>query len=168
MTGNQQVVDSIVVRSTEELFAAYEVKVARQPEASLLAADEILYAGVVGFTGASMRGTLVLAPTRKLLERSYLGMSCEFRDWAGELANQLVGRIKNQLRRYGVEVHATTPVILQGQVLASAPRGALSLHCFAASPGNVSVWFDAEVADGVVLHASAAAEGPGEGETILF
>jgi hypothetical protein len=165
---NQAIVDSIVVRVTEELFAAYEVKVLEQPEPSSDPGDEVPYAGVIGFTGDAMRGTLVLAPTRKLLERSYSALPCEFRDWAGELANQLLGRIKNSLRAYGIEIHASTPVILKGTYLASVPRGELSLRCFAASPGNVSVWFDAEVEDGTALAEHESPEGPREGDTILF
>ena len=166
---NQQIVDAIVVRSTEELFAAYEVKVAEQVEPALDPGDDILFAGIIGFTGKSMRGTLVLAPTRTLLERSHHGSPCEFRDWAGELANQLLGRIKNQLRRYGVEVEVTTPVIVKGQYLASVPRiDRKALHCFAASPGNVSLWFDAELAPGLGLELREVQSGIREGEAILF
>src|SRR5207237_7934785 len=125
--------------------------VSTQDEPGILPTHDIAYAGVIGFTGTVLRGTLVLAPTRTLLERSHMGMPCEFRDWAGELANQLMGRIKNQLRTYDVEVHVTTPVIIKGQYLASVPRGEQSLHTFAASPGNVSVWLAADVTEGVTL-----------------
>jgi hypothetical protein len=163
---NQDVLDSIVVRSTEDLFAAYDVKVSRQDDISV-PAQEVAYAGVIGFTGG-MRGTLVLAPTRALLERSHHGAPCEFRDWAGELANQLLGRINNQLRAYGLELHVTTPVIIKGQYLASVSQGELPIHCFAASPGNVSVWLDAELAANADLTTRSAAPGPVEGEAIIF
>lgn len=166
---NQQIVDALVVRSTEELFAAYQVKVAEQVEPAEVPGDDILFAGVIGFTGKNMRGTLVLAPTRTMLERSHQGENCEFRDWAGELANQLLGRIKNQLRRYGIDIEVTTPVIVKGQYLASVPRiDRKALHSFAASPGNVSVWFDAELAPGVVLVLREVPSGPREGEAVLF
>jgi chemotaxis protein CheX len=165
---NQEIVNSIVVQVTEELFAAYEVKVQEQAEPAGDPGDEVLFAGVIGFTGSAMRGTLVLAPTRKLLERSHATTRCEFRDWAGELANQLLGRIKNRLRAYGVEIHVSTPVLLKGTYLASIPRGELSLRCFAASPGNVSVWFDAEVSDGICFAEPEPQNGPSEGDTIIF
>ena len=164
---NQGVVDRIVVRSTEELFAAYEVEVTKMPDPDQGRVDDVGYVGVIGFTGKAMRGTLVLAPTRTLLLRAYPGAS-ELRDWAGELANQLIGRIKTQLRRYGVEVHVTTPVIMRGQCLAFVPRSGPSLHCFAASPGNVSVWFDAELSDGVDLVLEDTPMGASEGEALLF
>ena len=167
-TNTQQIVDSVVVKSTQELFEAYEVTVSKQPVGTPLPVEDIAYAGVIGFTGNSMRGTLVLAPTRKLLERSHQGSPCEFRDWAGELANQLLGRIKNQLRAYGADIHVTTPVVIKGSYLASVPRGELTLHCFAASPGNVSVWFDAEVGEGADLQVCVAEPGPTEGDSIIF
>jgi hypothetical protein len=50
----------------------------------------------------------------------------------------------------------------------AVPRGELPLHCFAASPGNVSVWLDAELGAGVMLIACDAQTGPTEGEAIIF
>lgn len=164
---NQEIVDSVVVDATQDLFAAYDVKVAKQAHRGAHMADDVLYAGVIGFTGP-LRGTLVLAPTRTLLERSRQGSPFEYRDWAGELANQLLGRIKNRLRGHGAEIHATTPVVLKGHYFASFPKVDLSLHCFAAAPGNVSVWFDAELADGLTLLARDVQTGLREGEAILF
>ena len=166
---HQEIVSTIVVQVTQELFNAYDVHVQQRGEPCQDDADEILFAGVVGFTGRSMRGTLVFAPTRTLLERSHPTLPCEFRDWAGELANQLLGRIKNRLRAHGVDIYASTPVVLRGHYLASVPRGEMSLRCFAASPGHLQVWFDAELEEGVSLTRPAPAEdGPREGDTILF
>jgi chemotaxis protein CheX len=166
---NQELIAELVVRSTEELFAAYEVEVevSRRPGTNSESADEV-FAGVIGFTGDSMRGTLVLAPTRALLERSHRGLSCELRDWAGELANQLLGRIKNRLRGVGIEIHVTTPVVLRGHYIVPTPRGDGSLQCVATSPGKVMVWFDGEVEPGTVLALRVVESGPIEGESVIF
>lgn len=165
---NQDVVDSLAVRGTEELFAAYGVDLARQDRPVVDANDEVAFAGVIGFTGPSMRGTLVLAPTRSLLARSHLGSPCALRDWVGELANQLIGRVKNQLRLYAVEIYVTTPAVVKGQCLAPVPRGDATGYCFHGSPGAVSVWLDVEIADGIALVKKDIQTGPTEGDTIIF
>ena len=164
----EAIVHSVVVRVTQALFSAYEVRVEEQAAPTIDPSDDVPYAAVLGFTGKDMKGTLVLAPTRVLLARSHLGLPCEFRDWSGELANQLLGRIKNELLPYGIEIFASTPVTMRGHYLASIPRCEQSLRCFAASPGNVSVWFDAELSAGVSFGEPRGESVPREGDTILF
>ena len=162
---NQRVVDSIVVGCTEELFAAYGVRLARRQAPS--PGEEVIFVGVVGFTSEVMRGALLLAPTRTPLARSYKGGPCELRDWAGELANQLLGRIKNRLFTYGVEISVSTPVVIKGNCLAPVPRGELVPYMFDGRPGEVAVLFDAELRDGLQL-APRNLVVPNEGDTILF
>lgn len=165
---NRAVLDDIVTRSSLELFAAYGlelIRCAEPPPARV--AEELVYAGIIGYTGESMRGSLVLAPTAELLERSYQGTSSA-RDWTAELANQLLGRIKNQLLGCGVEIYVTTPVLIRGAHLAPVPRvEELQPHRFVAGTSELMVWFDAEITDGVVLQPGQSSI-PAEGETFLF
>lgn len=158
--------DSIVARSVEELFAAYRVQLV--PVTGVTSAEEVAFAGVIGFTGHNIRGTLVLAPTRSLLESSHQASPAALGDWAGELANQLLGRIKNRLRGYGVEIHVTTPVILRGISLAPLPRGDLGPYCFTGPAGSLSVWFDVEVGEELRLVPCDVPTGPREGDAVIF
>ena len=166
MQQTRETFDSIVVRSIEELFAAYQVQLV--PATDVTGTEEVAFAGIIGFTGRSIRGTLVLAPTRSLLESSHHASPGALRDWAGELANQLIGRIKNRLRGYGLEIHVTTPVILKGMSLAPLPRGDLGPYRFASATGSLSVWFDVEVGEEVRLVACDVPAGLVEGDAVIF
>ena len=75
------------------------------------------FGAAIGFTGDRLKGALVLSLGRRSLVAS---MPENLRgrhetdemlaDWAGELANQLLGRVKNGLWSSGVEIAVGTPV----------------------------------------------------------
>ena len=161
--GNQEIIDSCVDQCTTELFAAYGVELGASGRDHTA---DIGYAAVIGFTGESLRGTLLLAPARSIVERSQASAGISDRDWVGELANQLLGRIKNALLRYGAEIFVTTPLVLRGEHIAPSPRGGLKPHVF----DGVSVWFDADIINGVELVEGAGGDdvAAAEGEAFLF
>lgn len=129
---------SIVDQCCVELFAAYDLAIerAREPDG---ASPEIC--AVLGFTG-DLRGAAILAtPTRCLETTSQGGDS---RAWIGELANQLVGRVKNALLRHGVEIVLSTPVILRGERLAPINTMSELPSMFDSTAGQICLWFDFE------------------------
>merc|ERR1712146_853533 len=67
-------------------------------------------------------------------------------DWIGELANQLLGRLKNKLLSWNVEVALSTPVLVHGAQLsiASLQRKAEQIDFNANESSTISVWWDAE------------------------
>ena len=163
---NQEIIDSIVVGSTEQLFGAYGLGLTRADRVPPGNEQAVAFAGIVGFTGANLRGTLVLAATSELLTQFHKAASTD-RDWTGELANQLLGRIKNQLLGCGIEIYVTTPVVIRGQHLAPVPRGELQPYRFGSGGHTLVVWFEAEIGEGVTLRPGEAAV-PTEGDTFLF
>lgn len=166
--GNSQV-DSLVTALAEDacksLFEAYGVSLrAIDPHTAI--DQNALLSGVIGFSGPSIRGTCILAATSKpIMESNPVGSSP--RDWIAELANQLIGRIKNRLLEEGVEVYVTTPVVLRGEHLAPMPRLALLPQLFTTEGGNVFVWIEVETDPDFEL-APRCAPAAREGEALLF
>lgn len=83
-------------------------------------------AAIVGFTEADIRGALTVTCTDSLLYKSYPASApqwtnVDLRDWAGELGNQLLGRLKNQLSRRQLSLQVSTPVAMHAQVLGAPP-----------------------------------------------
>ena len=93
---------------------------------------------LVNCTGAACRtrpelsGTLVVTTTEEVVLRT-LPKDVEQpkpSDWLGELSNQLLGRLKNQLSQFGLKIQVSTPVVLMG------PR----LSVFGSSMAGVRVY----------------------------
>jgi CheY-specific phosphatase CheX len=114
--GEPTTLDEIARACTKELLEAYGVAARPAEDAGNLGAS-LGFAGIIGFTGPVLRGTLLIATTNTALERSNPAPTSPTREWMAELANQLLGRIKNQLLACEVEIHLTTPLVLRGQHL---------------------------------------------------
>ena len=120
---NDKVLQHLLIQCAGALFADYNRPLTYTGTRSSESQSFVL-SGVIGFAGRDMRGMLLLAMTSELLEE--LSPSTAFmRDWIAELSNQLLGRFKNQLLRYGTEIYGTTPSVLRGELLTPLqPRGA--------------------------------------------
>jgi hypothetical protein len=168
LNSNDEVIERCVSESCLELFHDYALPLARVIEGQLKDA-ELLFCGVVGFTGEQLRGTLLLATSSEPLGRTSPLRDSSLREWIAELSNQLLGRIKNKLLAHGVTLHLSTPVVLRGQQIAPLSRAELVPFVFACDGGYVCVWFDAEVTQGVDLTQLVATEGlVSEGSTTFF
>jgi hypothetical protein len=165
--------DDLVFDCCQELFAAYELAAEARPRESFPATERLAFCGVMGFGGKLMRGALVLATTKEPLEQTNpSGMESQ-RDWVCELANQLMGRIKNRLLSLGVEIHLATPAGLSGDNLSAAPGKLRAPQVFEAANGFICVWIDCEYVEGFALPTTAASttsDDPAlsEGEAVLF
>lgn len=168
--GNLEIIDSVVSESCISLFQDYSLLLQQTPELPHDDSAKLLYCGVLGFSGDQMRGTLLLATSREPLGRTSPTSDSSFREWIAELANQLLGRIKNKLIPRGVTLHMSTPIVLRGEHLAPIPRDAsIRPYTFSCDGGYVCVWFDAELTSGLDLSAvDANAEFISEGESMLF
>src|SRR6476661_1047717 len=102
-TENQELaarVGELAAQSCEDLLRAYGVEISRSASDSH-DSDERLYCGVVGFVGRELRGTCLLLTDEAPLTASRPA-SGSLRDWVGELANQLVGRLKSKCLSRGL------------------------------------------------------------------
>jgi CheY-specific phosphatase CheX len=117
-------IGSIVADCSTRLFRALGVELdyvgCQEP---IPCADELTVA-VIGLAGMEMRGSLVVGTTPNLLvlthpltkDRSKLDED-QLRDWSGELANQLIGRIKIRLLAHGITISLGTPTTMSGREL---------------------------------------------------
>jgi len=164
-------IDDLVFDCCRELFSSYRLEVRPLSRADFPAAEELTLCGVMGFGGQQLRGALVLATGRGPLALTNPGNLGSPRDWVCELANQLMGRVKNRLLGRGVQIHLATPAGLSGENLNPTPGKLRAPQVFGTENGYVCVWIDCELADGFQLPeapASSAEAAIPEGETLLF
>ncbi len=167
---NKSNLDRLVADNCLKLFADYRLDMCAGATSELMVDRPFLLCGVIGFTSKHMRGALVLASTNEPLEQTSPDESTSHRDWICELANQLLGRVKNQLLSRKVEVYASTPIALRGEHLSPVLQQRLVAELFTANGGVVCVWMDCEFDADFVLPDSAvedAAPVP-EGDMLLF
>jgi CheY-specific phosphatase CheX len=168
--------DKVICESLVGLFAVNGVNL--DAKASDAEGPEHTLAASIGFAGERLRGVLVLTAGRDLVAASrptqfqhLLSVDAELCDWMGELANQLLGRIKNRLLRYGIDFEMSIPAVVQGRHLKRAlPDASLSRQmCFSHAMGSVCLCFDARADNlAALMAAPPAVESMAEGEVMLF
>lgn len=168
MSEPKNIFDELLVTSCQGLFEVYGVELQEMSAANVETPHSIELAGIIGLTAESLRGTLVLGTTESILKET--DDRADGRDWIGELANQLLGRLKNRLFAYGVEIAMSTPVSLRGHNLALTSSSEDTwFYAFQSSAGLVCVWFDLELEPGYTMFkAEEAEESAVEGELMFF
>jgi CheY-specific phosphatase CheX len=175
----QQALEQFTAAACQDLFARYGVAVKQVAEGDEPLSPDFLLCSVIGFSGRDIRGTLVLALTETLPEISNPVAGAARvagtqdptqRDWVGELSNQLLGRVKIELLRCGVEIYLNLPAVLRGKHLAPLPRTELKPLKFTLQGGAVAVWLEVETRPGFRIAVDGAADhsGPGAGDTLMF
>jgi CheY-specific phosphatase CheX len=120
-------VSVMLVDGATALMRAFGTQVRYDPagEAAHPPANGML--AVIGFGGRSFRGSLIVSANPGLLERSCpvacAGNEPQLEDWLGEIANQLLGRLKAQLLAHGIVIELCTPTTVAGLELRVRPRG---------------------------------------------
>src|SRR5215207_5657283 len=105
-SGVRVMVDSLLQAALVDLFNAYGVAFAPLPRSALGAsmASEVSVAAAFR-SGSGSGGRLTLSLPAALLEHMKHEEATSVRmDWARELANQLLGRVKNRLLPFGVRI----------------------------------------------------------------
>ena len=134
--------------------------------------DEFVLAAAIGFAGPSLNGTLAVAFRRPLLDRlsPLTGMPQELAhgDWIGELSNQLLGRLKNKLVPYGLDIRLGTPAVVEGRELRlyASGKGHIEQR-FRIAQSVVCVWLDMIVGEDLSIQKTEDSTGD-EGSVILF
>ena len=149
-----------------ELFAAYGV-ILSPSSADFIDSEEVLLSGVIGFVGPELRGTCLLVSNRSPIELSS-PQKDRARDWAGELTNQLVGRLKRKFLGFGLEVALTTPVVLSGLHLRPLPRRELTPRVFSTESGSIMVWVEIEAEPGFEFGPALSDQSNEEGDVLML
>lgn len=169
MVEHEEVIRDVTIDCTKALFGDYEVAVEITEEQKSVTDDQVLLS-VIGFGGKEMRGTVVLSAPEKTFQAARQGDE-DLRDWAGEMSNQLLGRIKNRLLKYGVDLKMSTPIAICGmQVDYKVAKETSSHHRygFQTDTGKLTVCVDAEYAPGFHMEEQEDADCPDEGELLFF
>jgi CheY-specific phosphatase CheX len=174
----QHVLEQLSATAAQELFARYGLKLSRVADGEEPVSPDFLLCSVIGFSGKDIRGTLVLALTEHIPGLSNplsgpinkVGPSTTQRDWVGELANQLLGTIKIELLRCGVEISMNLPAVLRGKHLAPLPRTELAPLKFSLEGGTVAVWLEVQSRPGFEIDRSTIHDqsGPVAGDALMW
>lgn len=160
------IVTELAAESCIELFGDYGIALKRG-HLDWSDTNKPVLSSVMGFIGAQLRGTCLLACEQGPLEGSCPpgGVS---RDWIGELGNQLVGRLKVRLLGYTVDVALTTPIVLRGIRIQPLPKRPIDPVTFDSGHGVVLAWLEVEVEQDFVLPDRRPADAGETGELMLF
>lgn len=111
--------DEVIQKNVLQLFPEFEMVDCG------VATDGPTHTGLIGFSGPHIQGALgLMGSDDSLKQTAPPEVPFDAHDWVGELANRALGRIKIAMLRSGVEILASTPVVLRG-ISVSVVRGAL-------------------------------------------
>jgi CheY-specific phosphatase CheX len=120
---DRTVLTSLLVQMCRDMFAANGEAFAEATGPVTPPDRENLLAACIGLSGSTVRGALVVVARPTFFTLTYpseLGVprsDDDVADWAGEVANQLLGRIKNRLSTYGLDFTTSTPTVVRGDRL---------------------------------------------------
>lgn len=134
-------------------------------------------AAIIGFTDPKMNGSLVVMATSDCLTKSHpnaaMGMPIveqDVADWIGELANQLLGRLKNRVVRCGHGFSMNTPTVMAGSsiVLQSVKDQLSQDFYFSGGHGPIFLRLSAQIAPGTQFVETETKASATEGDTMFF
>jgi CheY-specific phosphatase CheX len=135
-------------------------------------------AGFIGFTG-SVRGSLVVTAAAEVFRDTYPVLTRESEasqddlfDWAGEMANQILGGVKRRFCDRGRDIETSTPTAIAGRDLGwrAAARTRDVELVFAVAGGVLTIHFEIIAPnDGEIFPDPAVPIGCSrEGDVVLF
>ena len=137
----------------------------------------------IGFTSPKMHGAVLMTARRDVIARAWPAelrhrapSEREVCDWAGELLNQLLGRVKNGLAPLGLTLEQGTPTVVVGWQVHRAPSSTAPApmssrrYLFDGKDSSIAVYLDAVVAEGATFSepGSQGVASAVEGDVQLF
>lgn len=166
-------VDGLVLDSTRALFENYGVKLELDGSSVAKMLPSVQLICTIGFSSPALSGSLLLAIPDPVLVQTLPTPDANLADWIGELGNQLVGRLKNQLLNYEVTINLALPVVVSGGEL-SLPAKARRLMrhiAFVSDWGRLFVRTEMEISPTIELVRQTGVgkmAGMDEGELLFF
>jgi hypothetical protein len=165
-------VDGLVEEVTQLLFETYAVTLARDDSPVAQTLQSVTLLSMIGFSSHSLSGSLLMALPREVVRRTLPAPDASLADWSGELANQLLGRLKNQLLKYQVVINLSLPVVVSGEALQlpASTRQITRYYTFSSAFGTMFIRLDMEMSPTLQFVRSDAehAASMDEGELLLF
>lgn len=166
-------VADLAAEATASLFAAYGLKVERDGPLPLKSMLTRPLVSIIGFSSDLLSGSLILALPLAVAAGTLPVPDASLADWSGELANQLLGRLKTKLLHYQVTINMGLPVVVAGGeiTLVTMPRQITRHYSFSSGLGNVLIRLDMELSPHLKLERcidETLDTAMDEGEQILF
>ncbi len=137
--GIKETLHDLMWTAASELFEAYGVPCERFE--SFPPADA-RYCGILGFTGSSLCGSVVIAATSEAVASSNPLHDGATPAWVGELTNQLVGRFKNLLLKLSVDVAISIPVVLTAVRIVPVTQRSIEPLQLNVGAGTLTIWVE--------------------------
>jgi hypothetical protein len=168
--GARGAIDSLVQGSLVELFAAHQVAVAPLPRSSALRVPNLPNVSVaVTFSFAGGAGRLTLSMPSAVLDqtRGPEGAAVKM-DWARELGNQLMGRVKNRLLPFDLRLTIGTLTAVDSTALERQLQsgGSVRIYTSRALRGLIVVTLQGLPEEYKLVYVGAPP--PAEGSVIWF
>jgi hypothetical protein len=165
----EQLFSTFAFEATVSLFDAYDVKLEPTTLENYRKNPQLDLISIGRFVGPSISGCIILGATREPVENAD-PHAVSARDWIGELANQLLGRIKNKALRQGIQFSIVPPAVVSGRHLTPVTsRDEFRPFVFTSAHGTVCIWSEIETTRDIEIdHALADSDIPHEGDLILF
>jgi len=170
-SGVRGAVDSLVQGSLVDLFAAYGIALAPLPREMRQEAPTLPDTSAsMSFQSGAQQGRLTLSLSQEVLQAMQPSAGGAPADWARELANQLLGRIKNRLLPFSVRLELGIAAQLESSHLAQQLAFATSerrTYRGRTLRGEVVVTLQGMPDDAALLYVGQASA-YSEGDMILF
>ena len=174
---NIERLDALVEAAARGLFDSHGLALGVPEGEATPSPDDHDIAASIGFTAPKVQGAILMT-TRKVLVAQAWPRELRHRepterevcDWAGELVNQLLGRVKNALLPFGLTLEQSTPTVVTGKHVHRAPPSTniARRYFFVTSVGSLLIYFDAAMAKGLSLAEDASVRPAPEGDVHLF
>lgn len=169
MTTPHETLSRLLSDCGRALFDAYGVQASDGERPPRVEGLDAQVAAIIGFTGDAVRGSVMLGMSQHALRASMQSERDRPRDWIAELTNQLVGRLKNRLAAFDVDVFISTPLVIQGERLAPVMDGDAAPLVWSLGSGKAYGWIDVELKEGFELvERPGATAVAAEGESLMF
>ncbi len=168
-----EIIESELGRCTQDLLAFYSSEPEERFEVIASPASDVLREFVdcssIGLTGEYFKLSVVILAPRSTIAQFCPIPNASTADWIGELANQLVGRLKNALIDYGHEGRLSLPVTLSGSCIqlwneTASPKS----YVVRTARGQIIVRLEAEVQPDSVWEPCENSGTAAEGSMCLF
>jgi chemotaxis protein CheX len=174
---NAAQLDALVEAAARALFESHGLTLGELQGEGIAPPDNHDIAASIGFTAPQVQGAILMTTRKDLVAKAWPKelrhrepSEREVCDWAGELVNQLLGRVKNALVPFGLTLEQSTPTVVVGKHVHRAPPSTniARRSYFDTSVGSLLVYFDAAMAEGLSLTEDASVRPAPEGDVHLF
>lgn len=171
----QGLIQSLTI-ATESVMTSCELKGIRSSmDGNLSETGGDMFSASLGFAGM-LQGALIICSRENALSATNPQRTmqdslsqADNADWLGEVANQIVGALKREVGRYGVDMQLATPTVVHGKdLMVGQTNKKACVMLFEAQGLQWKIFFSCEIAEGVSFDKPKAEAEVQGGDAFLF